>query len=75
MRILLYLCAVSGIITLLNGCVTKTIVLDSNTDVVRLGGNVHGDIYYYDKDSGWTLTKDAKLPAGWYAGPMTITNF
>jgi len=50
------------------------IVLNNETDVVRLGDNVKGDVYYWNKVTGWTLTKKAKLPAGWYAGAMNATN-
>lgn len=59
---------------LLASCATKTIVINNSTDVVRLGNNVKGDVYYYNAVTGWTLTKNAQLPEGWYAGPANMTN-
>lgn len=56
---------------LLTGCATaRTVTLDSNEDVVRLGPDVRGHVYFYS-DGKWQLTGDKiNLPEGWYAGPM-----
>jgi hypothetical protein len=43
-------------------------VIDSASDVVRLGPNVTGKVYIW-RDGAWQLTKKTKLPEGWYAGP------
>lgn len=54
----------------LTGCAaTKTYVLDSQSDVIRLSDNVRGDIFIW-QGSGWVLVKDVRLPAGWYAGAL-----
>ena len=54
----------------LTGCVaTKTFVLDSQSDVIRLSDNVRGDIFIW-QGNGWVLVKDVRLPAGWYAGAL-----
>jgi hypothetical protein len=46
------------------------VTLDSNEDVVRLGSDVRGHVYFY-RDGKWQLTGDKiNLPEGWYAGPM-----
>lgn len=68
MRTLLMTCALGGIITWLTGCATKTIVIDSQADVVRLGPGVRGPVYVW-RDGGWRLTGRVTLPEGWYAGP------
>lgn len=56
-----------GIISLL-GCKSPTVVIDEQRDVVRLGGNVSGNVYVF-KAGAWTLVGKTKLPEGWYAGP------
>lgn len=42
--------------------------MDKSEDVVRLSGNVKGDVYVYQTNQ-WILIKDVKLPEGWFAGP------
>ena len=69
MRTLLKLFVCVGLSISLTGCVTRTVVLDSQSDVVRLGPNVCGRIYIW-RDNAWTLSGKVTLPEGWYAGPM-----
>jgi hypothetical protein len=45
------------------------VVIDSQTDVVRLGPDVTGGVYVW-RNGGWELVGKARLPEGWYAGPM-----
>lgn len=53
------------------GCATsRTVILDSQSDIVKLGPDVRGHVYYY-RDGQWQLTGDkVTLPEGWGAGPM-----
>lgn len=54
----------------LTGCApTKVWVIDSQADVVRLGGNCRGDVFIF-KAGEWVQVKNVKLPAGWYAGAV-----
>jgi hypothetical protein len=68
MRTLRLIFAVAGLITFANGCATRTVVLDSQSDVVRLGEDVRGTIYMW-QDGQWRKSGKVKLPEGWYAGP------
>ena len=45
--------------------------LDSSSgDLVRIGPDVSGRVYFY-QDGSWVLSKNkVKLPEGWYAGPL-----
>jgi hypothetical protein len=45
------------------------VVLDSQSDVVRLGHNVRGNVYVW-QSGAWTKTGKVTLPEGWYAGPL-----
>lgn len=45
------------------------VVIDSSSDVVRLGNNVKGSVYIQQQDGSWTKCKSVHLPEGWYAGP------
>ena len=66
----LKICVIVGLLACVSGCATRTVVIDSRADVVRLGKGVHGPVYLWDKAAGaWTLVKDTKLPEGWFAGP------
>lgn len=47
---------------------TRTVVIDSSSDVVRLGPGVRGPVYVL-KDGAWVRTGKVTLPEGWYAGP------
>ncbi len=51
-----------------DGCATRTVVIDSRTDIVRLGPGVRGKVYVY-RDGRWELSGRVELPEGWYAGP------
>lgn len=44
-------------------------MLDSQSDVVRLGSNVRGNVYVW-QNGAWTKTGKVTLPEGWYAGPL-----
>jgi hypothetical protein len=68
MRTLRTICALAGLIIFATSCATRTVVIDSASDVVRLGPNVTGKVYIW-RDGAWQLTKKTKLPEGWYAGP------
>lgn len=58
-----------GIVILLSGCVTRQVViLDKDSDVVRLGKDVKGSVYIF-QNGEWVLVGKAQLPEGWYAGP------
>lgn len=52
----------------LPGCATKTVVIDSRADVVRLGPDVRGSVYLWQAGQ-WVKTGKVHLPEGWYAGP------
>jgi hypothetical protein len=53
------------------GCATRTVVLDSSHDIVRLGADVRGHIYVWNAGHhAWELTGPVTLPEGWFAGPM-----
>ena len=68
MRTLRNLCVIVGLITFATSCATKTIVLDSSADVLRIGPNVTGKVYVW-QDGAWRLSGKVTLPEGWYAGP------
>lgn len=59
------------LLALLTGCATqRTVVLDSNNDLVQLGPDVTGHVYVRIKGV-WQLSGDkVQLPEGWYAGPF-----
>jgi hypothetical protein len=67
MRLLLPICALAGLLGCAPGCATRTVVLDSQADVVRLGNDVRGDVYVW-KQGTWQLSGIVTLPEGWYAG-------
>lgn len=51
------------------GCgITRTVVLDRNADVVRLGNDVRGHVYVW-RAGQWQKIGPVTLPEGWYAGP------
>lgn len=47
---------------------TRTVVIDSQSDVLRLGKGVKGEAYIY-RNGVWESVGVVKLPEGWYAGP------
>ena len=53
------------------GCgTTRVVFVKTDTDVVRIGPNVSGKIYFR-KGGEWVLSKNkVKLPEGWYAGAL-----
>lgn len=51
-------------------CATRTVVIDRQSDVVRLGADVRGHVYLYDvKTKTWVKSGKVTLPEGWFAGP------
>lgn len=60
--------ATAGMLLCASGCATKTVVIDSRSDVVRLGPDVRGKVYVW-RDGAWTRTGKVTLPEGWFAGP------
>lgn len=61
----------AGILLLLTGCATsRTVMIDTQSDIVRLGPDVKGHVWFF-RDGKWQLSGDkVALPEGWYAGPM-----
>jgi hypothetical protein len=56
---------------LMTSCATRTVVIDSQSDIVRLGSDVRGHVYVWNTvNNDWELTGKVTLPEGWYAGPM-----
>ncbi len=74
MRTLLKACGAVGLIGCvagLTGCAMfqpRTVLIDSQSDVVRLGPDVRGPVYVM-RNGQWVLTGRVTLPEGWYAGP------
>jgi len=66
--------SVGGVISamILTSCVTSpdVIFVDTTQDIIRLGDDVTGHIYY-QKDGRWIRSANkVKIPAGWYAGGL-----
>ena len=53
------------------GCgTTRVVFVKTDSDVIRIGPNVTGKIYFR-KGGEWILSKNkVKLPEGWYAGAL-----
>ena len=53
------------------GCgTTRVVFVKTDSDVVRIGPNVSGPVYFR-KGGEWVLSKNkVKLPEGWYAGAL-----
>lgn len=61
-----------ALLAMLSGCATsRVVVIDRNSDWVKLGPDVKGHVYTWDdKTKAWVLQKKAvRLPEGWVAGP------
>lgn len=67
-RSLLRFWLVAGMIGCLSGCVTKVVVVDPRTSLVRLGDDVKGHVYFYTGTNWVKSSNKVKLPEGWYAG-------
>lgn len=67
-RTLLKIFACAGLLICATGCQTRTVILDRNSDVVRIGPKMRGKVYVW-QNGAWTLTGKVTLPEGWYAGP------
>jgi hypothetical protein len=49
---------------------TKVVFIKESSDVVRLGPDVYGKVYFR-RDGEWVLSKNkVNLPEGWYAGSL-----
>ena len=49
---------------------TKVVFIHQSSDVVRIGPDVSGKVYFM-RDGRWVLSKNkVKLPEGWYAGAL-----
>ena len=69
MKTLLLLSLGVGLATCVNSCATRVVVVDSQSDVVRIGKGVVGSGYIWHNGQ-WELVKSINYPEGWYAGPM-----
>ena len=75
MQKLLLTFVVSGIIISLTSCATRTVVIDSQKDVIRVGKGVVGRGYIWSNElKDWIQVDRIEYPEGWFAGPMTLTN-
>lgn len=68
MRTRLILSALAGLLIYATSCATKTVVLDSQSDVVRIGPRMRGHVYTWNGHT-WERAGKVTLPEGWYAGP------
>lgn len=69
MHKLLPIFAVVGLLTFATSCGSpRVVVINSASDVVRLGPGVKGKVYIW-RNGEWQLTQRVTLPEGWYAGP------
>jgi hypothetical protein len=49
---------------------TRVVFIHESKDVVRLGPDVRGKVYFY-REGQWVLSKNkVTLPEGWYAGQL-----
>ncbi len=58
-------------ISFLSGCVnTRVVFINPSDDVIRIGPNVKGRVYFYnEEEQAWQLSNNKSLiPEGWYAG-------
>lgn len=70
MRTLLKTCAMLGIIMSIPACATRTtIVVDKNSDIVRLDQDVRCKVSTYQGNGVWASSGSMVLPKGWLAGP------
>jgi len=67
---LLLIFAIAGTIICTTSCQTSKAIILHDDDVVRLGPDVKGRIYYWDGTKWVLTTKKVLLPEGWYAGGM-----
>ena len=65
----LKLFALVGVSVLMISCgTTRVVFVDTQADLVRIGPDVKGRVYFY-KDGSWVLSKNkVAIPEGWYAG-------
>jgi len=58
----------------LSGCgmfSNRVVFVDAKSDVVRLGEDVKGHVFYQNEKGEWVKSGNrVKLPAGWYAGRL-----
>lgn len=60
-----------GVLCLIASCgTTRVVFVDTQADLVRIGPDVSGRVYFR-RDGAWVLSKNkVKLPEGWYAGAL-----
>jgi len=59
-----------------SGCVsTRVVFINPSDDVIRIGPNVKGKVYFYnEEEEAWQLsTNKSLIPEGWYAGNIDIS--
>lgn len=59
-----------GVLGLSLGCAPRVVVINSQSDVVRIGPKMRGYVYTQDAKGEWVKAGKVTLPEGWYAGPM-----
>ena len=64
-NLLLMLCSATS----LTSCATKTVVVNRDNGIVRLGNDVTGHVYTWNAETKqWELSKNkVTLPEGWFA--------
>lgn len=66
----LLLCGIGGVVIWSLGCQSPRVVFIQDGDLIRIGEDVEGHVYYL-KNGEWVLSGNkVKLPAGWYAGAL-----
>lgn len=66
----LKLYALVGVAILLLGCQSSRVVFVGEGDLIRIGPDVVGHVYYL-KNGQWEKSGNkVKLPEGWYAGSL-----
>lgn len=68
-RSLILVSLAAGVITLLNACSSKVVVIDRQSDLVRLGSDVSGHVYTLQNGQWVRSSNKVQLPEGWFAGP------
>ena len=74
---LLTFVSVGMISLMMTGCLNlglgggRVVFVDSDSEMVRLGPDVEGHVYYFDEGEWVKSKKKVKLPEGWYAGGMS----
>jgi hypothetical protein len=72
MQKLIQSCVTAFALLCVTGCAVhrEVTVIDSRSDIVRLGKGVKGPVYTQDKDGKWIDRGIMVLPEGWFAGAL-----